>query len=229
MTNQEFSRADLCKIVVSRYLMSIVALMILFFVPAWSLDYWEAWVYLFILFSPMLFVLVYLLNRSPELLARRMKFKEKATQQKLIIKLSYIPFSLAYILPGFDHRFGWSNPPFWIIILAQLLVVVGYGIVMLVFRENQFASRIVEVTENQKVITSGPYAIVRHPMYVGTLLLYVISPLALGSSWAVIPAVFIIPVLIFRIIDEEKMLANELEGYTEYMQKTRYRLVPGIW
>jgi protein-S-isoprenylcysteine O-methyltransferase Ste14 len=229
MTGQDISQGKLTQIVISRYIMAIVFFLIIFFLPAGTFNYWEGWVYMAILLFPMLFGLIYLLKKSPELLARRMQFKEKVNQQKWIVGFSYIPLLLAFILPGFDYRWGWSTIPLWIIILGQIMVVVGYGIVLLVFRENQYASRIIEVSQKQTVIDSGPYALVRHPMYFGTMLLYVISPLALGSYWAVIPAVFIIPVLVFRIIDEEKTLARDLEGYSAYIQKTRYRLIPGIW
>lgn len=229
MTDQDISREKLTRIVIFRYIMAIGIFMMVFFLPAGTFNYWEGWVYMAILMFPMLFGLIYLLNKSPELLARRMKFKEQVTQQKRIVSLSYFPILLAFILPGFDHRWGWSSIPIGVVIIAQVLVVVGYGIVLLVFRENQYASRIIEVTQKQKVIDTGPYALVRHPMYFGTTLLYILSPLALGSTWAVIPAVFIVPVLVFRIMDEEKMLARDLEGYPAYMQKTRYRLVPGIW
>jgi len=226
---QELSKKDLVKLVVSRYLMALLAMGVLFFVPAGTLDYWQAWVYLIILFLPMLFLILYLLKNNPALLARRMKTRETEVQQSLIIKLSFIPFLVAFILPGFDHRLGWSSiTPFWVI-LADALVLAGYGIVIWVFRENQYASRVVEVSDSQSVISSGPYHHVRHPMYVGILLIYILSPLALGSLWAVIPAVFILPVIIFRILNEEKVLARDLSGYTAYMQQTRYRLMPGIW
>lgn len=229
MTNQDMSQGKLTRIVMTRYIMAIVLFMLTFFVPAGTLNYWEGWVYMAILLLPMLIGLIYLLKRSPELLVRRMQFREKVKQQKWIVGLSYIPLFLSFILPGFDHRWNWSTIPVGITILAQILVLISYGIVLWVFRENQYASRIIEVSQTQTVIDSGPYAIVRHPMYFGTMLLYVLSPLALGSYWAVIPAVFIIPVLVLRIIDEEKMLAKDLVGYAAYMKKTRYRLVPGIW
>ncbi len=229
MNDSQALHDELVKVVVGRYLGALLLLSVLFFLPAGTLAYWEAWVYLAIIFIPMLFVGIYLFKNDLELLARRMRLHEKEEQQKLIVKLLLLPFLLAFLLPGFDKRFGWSNVPLGIIVMADILVLLGYGIVFLVFRENRYASRVVEVEHGQTVISSGPYAFVRHPMYLGSILLYVFTPLALGSYWAMIPAVLIIPFLVARILNEESVLARELSGYPEYMQKTRYRLVPGIW
>lgn len=229
MNNSQSSQGELIKMVFVRFLGAILVLSAMFFLPAGTLAYWEAWGYLAILFIPMLFVLFYLLKNDPGLLARRMKTREREAEQKLIIKLSFIPFLLAFLLPGFDKRFGWSNVPVGMVVMADILVLLGYGIVFLVFRENRYASRVVEVEQEQTVISSGPYAMIRHPMYLGSLLLYILSPLALGSYWAMIPAILIIPVIIARIRNEESVLARDLSGYQEYMQKTRYRLIPGMW
>jgi protein-S-isoprenylcysteine O-methyltransferase Ste14 len=229
MENTQISQSEVMKLVGSRLIMGIPALLLILFLPAGTFIYWEAWVYLAILLIPMLIVMAYFLKKTPEFLVRRMKLKEKEGEQKIIVKLALIPFLLAFILPGIDKRFGWSNVPIFIIVAADILVCVGYIFVVLVFKENQFASRIIEVVEGQKVIQSGPYRIVRHPMYMGSTLMYVASPLALGSYWAIIPAIFIIPIFVARIINEEKVLTKELEGYLEYKQKTRYRLIPGIW
>ncbi len=229
MNERHLTHDELKKMVIQRFLIVIVILAAMFFLPAWTFAYWEAWLYMAILIIPMFFVGSYLLKNDPDLLERRMRMREKRAEQKLIIQLSYPLFLLAYLLPGFDHRLGWSNVPPAVVIIADSLVFLGYGLVFLVFRENRYASRIVEVDQEQEVISSGPYAIVRHPMYVGTLLMYCLSPLALGSYWAVIPAVLIIPFIIARILTEEATLAKELKGYPEYMQKVKYRLIPGIW
>jgi protein-S-isoprenylcysteine O-methyltransferase Ste14 len=229
MENTQISQSEVLKLVGSRLIMGIPALFLILFLPAGTFSYWEAWIYLAILLIPMLVVMAYFLKKTPEFLVRRMKLKEKEGEQKIIVKLALIPFLLAFILPGIDKRLGWSNVPVFIIVAADILVCIGYIFVVLVFKENQFASRIIEVVEGQKVIQSGPYRIVRHPMYMGSTLMYVASPLALGSYWAIIPAVFIIPIFIARIINEEKVLTKELEGYLEYKQRTRYRLIPGIW
>jgi protein-S-isoprenylcysteine O-methyltransferase Ste14 len=229
MSNVQSSRGELIKLVASRLLIFFPVMFALFFLPAGTFAYWEAWVYLAILLIPMLFVMSYMLKNEPDLLARRMRMREKEAEQKLIVKLSYIPFLLAFLLPGFDKRFGWSNVPVGVVVIADILVLLGYIFVFFVFRENRYASRIIEVEQEQTVISSGPYALVRHPMYLGALLMYVLSPLALGSWWAMIPGACIIPVLVARIFNEESVLAKELKGYQEYMQKTRYRLIPGIW
>lgn len=222
-------KSTLTKTVISRYVMAFVAIAAIIFLPAWTLRYWQGWLYMAILFIPMLLVMVYMLRNAPELLERRLRMRERETQQKKIIALSYIPFLLAYVLPGFDVRLGWSNVPAWVSIAAAVVVLVGYGVVFLVFRENQYASRVVEVEKEQSVISSGPYGVVRHPMYVGMLLLYIFSPLVLGSYWAMLPAALIVPVITARILNEENVLARDLNGYPEYMQKVRYRLIPGVW
>lgn len=229
MSNNQLSRAELMKMAYARLLVSIFALLVMFFLPAGTFTYWEAWIYLAILFIPVVLVLTYLLKNDPELLKRRMRMREKEVEQKLIIKLSYLYFLLAFLLPGFDKRFEWSNVPVIVVIVADILVLLGYGMFFLVLKENNYASRIIEVEQEQKVITSGPYAIVRHPMYLGLILMYIFSPLALGSYWAMIPSLLIIPLLVARIWNEESVLVRELKGYQEYLQKTRYRLIPRIW
>jgi protein-S-isoprenylcysteine O-methyltransferase Ste14 len=225
----QLSQTGLIKLVASRLLLGIPALLLILFLPAGTFAFWEAWVYLAILLIPMSLVMLYLLKNAPELLERRMRIKEKQAEQRLIIKLSFIPFLLAFILPGLDQRFGWSNVPLALVVAAEITVFTGYLIFFLVIKENQFASRVIEVEKGQKVIDSGPYRWVRHPMYLGAILMYVTSPLALGSYWALIPAVFIIPILIARILNEESVLTKDLAGYAEYKLKTRYRLLPGIW
>jgi protein-S-isoprenylcysteine O-methyltransferase Ste14 len=222
------SRA-LLKTALVRFISAFVVLSAVFFLSAGTLYYWQAWVYLFILMVPAAFVGRYLFKNDPKLLERRMRAKETQKTQKIVIALSVVFFLPAFILPGLDVRFGWSNVPFPVIIIADAMVLLGYLIVALVFKANSYASRIVEVEKGQKVISTGPYAIVRHPMYSGVIIFYLFSTLALGSYWAMIPAVHIIPLLIVRIIGEEKELLTNLDGYKEYVAKTRYRLIPGIW
>ena len=212
-----------------RFFSGIPVLGLFFFLPAGTLNYWEAWVYLALLFTPMFFMMRYLINKDPALLERRMRMREKAPEQSLIIKISYIYYIVVFLLPGFDKRYGWSDVPLWVIIIAETLIFLGYLMVVWVFRTNSYASRTVEVDEDQKVIATGPYAIVRHPMYTGITILYILSPLALGSYWVMIPSTIIIPVLVARILSEEKILAKELKGYTEYQQRIKYRLFPGLW
>ena len=202
---------------------------LLFFLPAGTLKYWEGWVYMAVIAVPMIFFGVYMFKHNPKFLERRMRVKEKREKQKLIVKLGILPFLLAFILPGFDRRFGWSDISIPVTIAGLAMVLLGYLVTLYVFKTNSYASRVVEVEDEQKVITIGPYALVRHPMYSSTIIFYLFTPLALGSYWTVIPTLFIIPVLIVRIIDEEKELLDNLEGYREYMQKVKYRLIPGVW
>jgi protein-S-isoprenylcysteine O-methyltransferase Ste14 len=229
MQTKQLSKNDLLRMVILRILLAIPVLLIIFFLPAGTWDYWEAWAYLAILLIPMLFVMLYLLRNAPELLERRMRMREKEAQQKGIVGLSIVYFLLMFLLPGLDHRFGWSHVPTALVIAAQVLVLLGYGIVFLVFRENRYAARVVEVDEQQTVINSGPYALVRHPMYSGVVIMYIFSPLALGSYWAMLPALLIIPLLVARLRNEEVVLLRDLPGYAAYMQQVKHRLVPGVW
>jgi protein-S-isoprenylcysteine O-methyltransferase Ste14 len=229
MDDKQLSQSELIKMVFVRLLIVIPLLLAMFFLPAGTFAYWEAWLYLTVLLIPMVLVLIYLLRNDPALLARRMRMREKEASQKLIVKLGSLYYLLIFLIPGFDKRFGWSNVPVVVVIVADVLVLLGYGMFFLVLRENRYASRIIEVEQGQEVISSGPYAIVRHPMYLGVSLMYILSPLALGSYWATIPSLLIIPLLVARIRNEESVLGRELKGYKEYMQKTTYRLIPGIW
>ena len=222
-------RNQLIKIVLSRLLMALPLFMLFFFLPAGTWNYWQAWVYLAILFIPMFFAMFYLLKNNPELLERRMRMKEKRSEQKQVVGISLIFLLLAFLLPGFDKRFGWSIVPIEVVVAAQICVLAGYLIVFRVMQINSFASRVIEVAPEQRVIDTDLYAIVRHPMYMGAMVFYVMSPLALGSYWSVIPALGMIPILIARIKDEELMLEKELPGYLEYKKKTKYRLIPYVW
>jgi protein-S-isoprenylcysteine O-methyltransferase Ste14 len=172
---------------------------------------------------------VYLLRNDRALLERRLRTKEKAGKQKAIILLAVFLILPSYIIPGLDVRFGWSQVPAWLSVVALVLFVVGYAIFFLVIRENSYASRVVEVEEGQKVISSGPYGVVRHPMYIGVMLIYLCAPLALGSYWALIPGSLMLVVIVTRLLNEEEILAKELPGYMDYMEKVKYRLIPGVW
>ena len=227
--DKQINLNTLIKKVILRFGMFIVIMGLLFFLPAGTLRYWEAWVYMAILVTPMIIFLFYIIKHDPDLLERRMRTKEKETEQKTITKIGSFIFILIYLIPGFDQRYGWSSVPVEIIIIADIIVLGGYLLFVRVLLENSYASRIVEVERQQKVITTGPYKIVRHPMYSAVLLMYSFGPLALGSYWAMIGSVLLILILIARINNEEKVLLRELEGYQDYLEKTKYRLVPGIW
>ncbi len=226
--NTSNNRQLLIKVLI-RFVLAIIILSLNFFLPAGTIEFWEAWVYMGILFTPMIFVLIYLLKKDPELLERRMKIKEKEEPQKVFVKLSFLVFFIAFIIPGFDYRFEWSEVPFIVIIIADLFIFIGYLLFFLVLKENTYASRIIEVEKGQKVISTGPYAIIRHPMYVAVLTIYVLSPLALGSYWAVLAVLPLPLIIILRIKNEEKILIDKLPGYREYTQKVKYRLIPYIW
>lgn len=223
------SRSKLLFTVLSRLIAGVIMFALLFFLPVGTWRYWQAWMYIGILIIPMLFVLAYFMKHDPALLERRMKMREERKAQRKIIQASGIAFALAYILPGFDIRYGWSNVPAWVCVIAALMVFLSYMLVFRTMQVNSFLSRVIEVAENQKVIDTDVYGIVRHPMYVGMIVLSVLSPLALGSYWALIPALAIIPVIIARILDEEKALEQDLPGYTAYKQKVKYRLIPFVW
>jgi len=228
-SGQKINMKRLYLIVFLRFSMFLLIFGLLFFIPAGTLQFWEAWVFFGVIIIPMLFALRWLAKNSPELLERRMRGKEKEKEQKRLIGLSMLYFLGTYSLPGFDFRYGWSDVPLWVIILADIIIVLGYLIFFRVLKENAYASRIIEVEKEQEVISTGPYALVRHPMYVGVLIMYTFCPLALGSYWAVIPTVLLFIMIVFRIKNEEKVLSRDLKGYTEYMQKVKYRLVPGVW
>lgn len=212
------------------FLVPVVILIILgliLFIPAGSLRFWEAWIF-WLEFSIVTFLItIYFSKRNPALLARRMEFKEKTSTKKPPAFLNL--FFLCYVVPGLDFRFHWSTVPVWLVITANALVILGYIFIFLVFKNNSYASTIIQVEKEQQVITTGPYSIVRHPMYLGLIVMILFSPLALGSYWAIIPAVLCIPMNVYRILGEEELLLQDLPGYKDYTLKTRYRLIPFIW
>jgi protein-S-isoprenylcysteine O-methyltransferase Ste14 len=217
------------KQILLKAILAFTILCIVFFLPARTLSYWEAWIYIAILFTGASIVIVYFLKHDPEFLERRMRTKEKVKEQKLIIRLGWSLFLPTFLIPGFDRYYGWSDVPVILVIVSDIFVLAGYLIVIRVFRENSYASRVVEINSGQKVVSTGPYALVRHPMYSGNLLMYGFTPLALGSWWALIGSGLIVILILFRIFSEEEFLSENLEGYKEYKLKTIYRLIPGIW
>ena len=227
MTHQE--RAVLIRKLLVR--LSFVPLFIIVFtlLPAGTLNYWEVYVYFGILIVPMLFVLMYFLGKDPRFLERRSRGAEKVKEQKLIQLINLPVFMAAFIIPGLDKRFGWSDIPVEVIIITDIVILLGYLIIFIVFRENSYASRIIEIDKEQKVISTGLYSIIRHPMYLGVLIMYLPTPLALGSYWGLIPMGLLPVALVFRILNEEKVLSENLEGYKDYCRKTKYRLIPYIW
>jgi protein-S-isoprenylcysteine O-methyltransferase Ste14 len=221
--------AGLQKTILERFSAGFLVVALMLFIPAGSLQYWQAWVYLGVLFAPLVFVVHYFLKRDPKFLERRMRLREKEDPQKKIQLIGGILFFLGFLIPGLDYRFGWSTLPVPFVLAADVMVFLGYLFIFLVFRENSYASRIVEVEAGQRVITSGPYAMVRHPMYLGFTVMFLATPPALGSLWA-LPVFLLVPVfLVFRIRNEEEVLARDLPGYVEYRRNVRYRLIPLVW
>jgi protein-S-isoprenylcysteine O-methyltransferase Ste14 len=210
----------------------LVSLAALLFVPAWTTHFWQAWVYLFIFALSSASITAYLWSKDPELLERRVNagpVAEKEKSQKLIQAFASLAFLGEMIIPSLDHRFSWSHVPIFIVIAGDILVMVGFLVVFLVFKENSFASATIAVASGQKVIATGPYAIVRHPMYSGALVMLLGTPLALGSWWGILTVVPMILMLALRLLDEEKFLDKSLPGYGDYCQKVRSRLAPSIW
>jgi len=205
---------------------------LLLFVPAGTVHYWHAWVYLSIFTGASVLTTLYLMRKDPALLARRMSGGPTAEQQpvqKFIMLWTSIGFLALVVVPAFDHRFGWSTVPLGGVVAGDMLVALGFYLIFRVYRENTFASATIEVAENQKVIATGPYAIVRHPMYASASLYLLGTPLALGSYWGLVPIAAMMPFLIWRLVDEERFLTRNLPGYTEYQKQVRHRLVPFVW
>ena len=216
--------------------LSLVALAVvmglLLFIPAGTIYYWQAWVCLLIFMGASLLTTLYLMKKDPALLNRRMRggpTAEKRKTQKFIMLCTSICFIALLVVPALDHRFRWSAMPLSCVIFGDVLVAIGFYLIFFVFKENTFTSSTIEVTEDQKVISTGPYATVRHPMYASALLYLVGTPLALGSFWGLLVFSVMTPFLIWRLYDEERFLVGNLSGYTEYQKKVRYRLIPFIW
>ncbi len=227
LTEQEMK--SLIKKIIKRFSLVPIVLGILILVPAGTFIFWQVYVYLAVLVIPMIFVLFYFLKKDPLFLERRTRAKEKEKTQKIIQIVFSVIFLSGFVIPGLDKRFGWSDIPINIVLITDIIILLGYLLIFFVFRQNSYASRIVEVDKSQKVISTGLYSFVRHPMYLGVLIMYIPTPVALGSYWGLIPMATIPLAIVFRILNEEKVLSNDLPGYKEYCQKTRYRLIPLIW
>lgn len=205
---------------------------LLLFMAAGTTSYWQAWVYLGIFFGASAVTTLYLIRRDPALLERRMRggpTAEKRPVERVIMVFTSLGFIALLVVPALDYRFQWSDVPPWVVIAGDVVVIVGFYFIFLVYRENTFTSATIEVAPGQTVISTGPYAIVRHPMYASALLYLGGTPLALGSYWGLIPLAALLPFLMWRLFDEEKFLSESLPGYVEYQQKVRHRLIPGIW
>lgn len=212
-----------------KFFAGLLFLGLLLFLPADTLAYPCAWLFLALLFAPMLIFGAVLLIKAPALLEKRLNSKEKESAQKGVIAASGLMFLAAFILAGLDFRFGWSHIPAWLTTAASIIQLAAYVMYAEVMRENAYLSRTVEVQDGQRVIDTGLYGVVRHPMYTATISLYLSMPLVLGS-WSAFAVMLLFPVaIIFRIRNEEKVLEKGLAGYREYKQKVKYRLIPFVW
>ncbi|BBM84527.1 methyltransferase family protein [Candidatus Uabimicrobium amorphum] len=218
----------LLKILV-RMVLSVVVFGLMLFWPAGTFSYTAGWIYLGVVYSFMLVMTSYFFKHDPALLERRMQMKEKEAEQKLLIKLASLIYLCGFFLPGFDYRYGWSEVPMELIIAANAVVMVGLIIVFWVFKANSYAARTIEVFDGQELVSTGPYAIVRHPMYTGVQLMLLATPIALGSYWMLIPFALSPLFFYFRIKNEEKVLCEQLDGYLQYREEVRYRMFPYIW
>jgi protein-S-isoprenylcysteine O-methyltransferase Ste14 len=213
-------------------LVTLVVMAGLLFVAAGTVDYWQAWVFLGVFGASGLAITVDLMKRDPKLLARRVRggpTAEKEPTQKIIQTFTALGFIAMLVVPALDHRWHWSAVPPEVVVGADILVVVGFVLIYFVYKENSFASATIELAPEQKVISTGPYALVRHPMYFGGLLMLSGMAVALGSWYGLLALVVMMPALLWRLLDEEKFLVKRLQGYSEYRNKVRYRLVPFVW
>jgi len=209
-----------------------VVMALLLFIPAGTVHYWQAWVYLAIFFGTSALTTLDLMKRDPALLERRMRggpTAEKEAAQRIIMLFASLGFIALLVVPALDHRFGWSNVPTYVVVAGNILVAVGFSLIVLVYHENTFTSATIDVTAGQRVIDTGPYAIVRHPMYASAFFYLFGTPLALGSYWGLLALAAMTPFLVWRLLDEERLLARELPGYMEYQRRVRHRLVPFVW
>ena len=204
----------------------------LLLLPAGTLNYWQAWVFMAVFAAASAAVTVYLAIHDPKLLERRMRAgpaAEKERSQRFIMFLAMMGFIGLLVVPAFDHRFGWSRVATYICLIGDGLIAIGFLCVFLVLKVNTYAASTIQVAEDQEVVSTGPYAFVRHPMYAGAFPIVAGTPLALGSWWGLSALIVFVPALIWRLVDEERFLRKNLPGYTEYIEKVRYRLVPHVW
>jgi protein-S-isoprenylcysteine O-methyltransferase Ste14 len=220
--------------VIVQCMLTAVVVGAMLFLPAGTWKYWQGWIFLGLLIIPMVAASIYFVERDPQLVERRLQANEKVGEQKLIMRLAKLIFIAAFLIPGFDFRFGWSRRtfgavPVWLMIFSGAIALAGYLMTYWVMGVNSYASRIIQVDKEQRVISIGPYRIVRHPMYLGGIISILFAPLALGSYWALPAFALVIPMIILRLLNDEKILRQELAGYSEYCQSTQSRLIPLVW
>jgi protein-S-isoprenylcysteine O-methyltransferase Ste14 len=216
------------------FLTAFAVALAIVFVPAGSFGFWQGWAYLAVLLIPIVFTFIYFYQHDPEFLERRLRTDEKEKEQRLLLRWGKPLYLAVFLLPGLDYRFGWSRRlvgavPLWLTVLSLAVVVGVMAIVFRVFMVNRFASRTVEVDEGQRVVSNGPYGWVRHPLYFAASVLWIFTPMALGSFVAWPAFILLIPFYALRLLNEEEVLRRELPGYSEYCLRTRYRLIPFVW
>ena len=214
---------------ITKYLLGLIIVFLLLFVPAESLSYWNAWLFIGLLFIPMFIFGLILMFKNPTLLKNRLNVKEKESDQKIVIILSAIMFILGFSIAGLNYKYNWTHISNTIVYISSIVFVISYILYAEVLRENTYLSRTIEVVDNQKVIDTGMYSIVRHPMYTITIILFLMIPLILGSIISFLIFLIYPFIIIIRINNEEKVLKKELKGYKEYMKKVKYKLIPYIW
>ena len=213
----------------TKFIMGILMVGALVFLPAWDIKFANGWLFMGLLFIPMLIVGVVMLIKSPALLKKRLDAKETQNTQKGVVAFSGIIFIAGFVVAGLDHRFGWSRVPLWAVISASVVLLVSYALYAEVMRENAYLSRTIKVEENQQIVDTGLYGTVRHPMYAATIWLFLSIPVVLGSWWSLLCFSPYVGIIAVRIIGEEKLLDSELVGYAEYKKKVKYKLIPFIW
>lgn len=213
----------------TKFLAGLLLVGLLLFLPAGTLAFWQAWLFIGILFGPMFIAGIVLMIRQPELLRKRLDAKEKQGEQKRVVALSGLMFIAVFVVAGLSCRFGWYMLPDGVVYVATIIFLAAYALYAEVMRENVWLSRTIEVQENQQVVSTGLYGIVRHPMYAATLLLFLSMPLVLASPWSFAIMLLYIPIIALRIRNEEQVLERELKGYAEYKQRVRYKVIPFIW
>lgn len=213
----------------TKFLCGLLMVGLLIFIPAGTFAYAYGWLLMGLLFAPMLIAGFVMYFSSPAFLAKRLDAKEKQATQKGVLAFSGLMFIAGFVVAGLDFRFGWSQMPVWVIITASVLFLVAYALYAEVMRENAYLSRTIKVEEGQKVVDTGLYGIVRHPMYMATILLFLMIPFVLGSWYALIVFAFYPAIIVVRLKDEEALLTRELPGYAEYRQRVKYRIIPFVW
>ena len=219
----------LLKDAIIKFVCGVVLIGVLLFLPAWDIKWRNGWILMAILFVPMFFAGIVMYKKAPDLLRSRLKARETQSEQKDVISRSGIMFLAAFVLAGLNHHFGWTSLPAWIVWAGVVIFLLAYCLFGEVLRENRYLSRTIEVREDQEVVSTGLYGVVRHPMYTATVLLFLAMPLVLGSWPSFIIMLAYIPIIVKRIRNEEQVLEGELKGYREYREKVKYRLIPHVW